>query len=271
MKKSLLLLLLGFLIGVTASYFWCQRNILAVIRTLSVTQSYNIITDAESLRKGLWKNVLDNKEVSLPLIVKWYKEFKYDKEPDLKLLHRIKDYRDKWGVKMPNDINAYLNALPPTLAILQLNKFSANLGKPIEIKYTSIDGRKVDLADLKGKVVLVDFWATWCGPCVGEVPEIKATYAKYHDKGFEIVGISFDQDKDRLQQFIKENEMPWPHYFDGKGWENQFGKQFGIHLIPTMWLIGKNGCVADVNARGDLSDKVGKLLEENIPLPSPAN
>ncbi len=136
------------------------------------------------------------------------------------------------------------------------------VGKPVAIQYTALDGRQVDVAGLKGKVVLVDFWATWCGPCVGEIPNVKAAYEKLHAKGFEIVGISFDQDKEKLEKFVAEKEMTWPQYFDGQGWQNKFGQEFGINSIPTMWLVDKKGNLRDTNAREALEEKAAKLLAE---------
>lgn len=136
------------------------------------------------------------------------------------------------------------------------------VGKPVDIQFAAVDGRNVDLAKMKDKVVLIDFWATWCGPCVAELPNVLAAYEKLHPKGFEIVGISFDEDKEALEKFVAKQKMTWPQFFDGKGWQNKFGQEFGITGIPTMWLVDKKGNLRDVNGREDLSAKVEKLLAE---------
>jgi thiol-disulfide isomerase/thioredoxin len=134
-------------------------------------------------------------------------------------------------------------------------------GTVLDIKFTAADGREVDLAKLRGKVVLIDFWATWCGPCIAELPHVLEAYAKYHDRGFEIVGISFDSDRAKLTTVTGAKQMTWPQFFDGKGWQNQYGQQYGIHGIPTMWLVDKQGKLATKTARQNLAEQVAALLD----------
>lgn len=132
------------------------------------------------------------------------------------------------------------------------------MGKPTQISDANFE-QEVLKSD---KPVLVDFWATWCGPCVAELPHVKEAYERLHPKGFEIVGISFDQSKEKLDSFVAKEKMPWPQYFDGKGWQNKFGQEFGINGIPAMWLVDKKGILRDMNGRADLEKKVEKFLAE---------
>ena len=144
--------------------------------------------------------------------------------------------------------------------------------QPLEMKLTAADGREVDLSKLRGKVVLIDFWATWCGPCIKEMPNVRAAYKKYHDRGFEVIGISFDKapgatpramEKTAAQvnEFAMKNDMPWPHHYDGKYWDNEFGRRFSIHEIPAVFLLGKDGRLITTEAHGERLDReVGRAL-----------
>ena len=137
----------------------------------------------------------------------------------------------------------------------------AFLGKPVSMQFMDINDSPVNLANMKGKVVLIDFWATWCGPCIRELPQVLQVYDKYHQKGFEIVGISFDENLDLLKQMTQDKKMPWSQYFDGKRWGNKFGQEYGIIAIPTMWLVDKTGILVDLHAGVGLEDKIVELLK----------
>ncbi len=124
-----------------------------------------------------------------------------------------------------------------------------------------LEGKTLTLAQYRGKVVLVDFWATWCGPCVNELPNVIAAYEKYRAKGFEIVGISLDQDKEKLTSFLKKHKMEWPQVFDGKGWDSKLAAQYGIQSIPATFLLDGDGKIVASGLRGkQLDEELEKLL-----------
>ena len=140
-------------------------------------------------------------------------------------------------------------------------------GKPLTIAGQLVDGKPFTTADWKGKVVLVDFWATWCGPCRAELPRVEKIYADYHAKGLEILGVSNDQAADDLTKFVKADpKMPWPQLFDSaaaeKGGWNPITTGFGINGIPTMFLIDRKGVLRTVEARESMEDLIPKLLDE---------
>lgn len=138
------------------------------------------------------------------------------------------------------------------------------LGKPMDLELATLDGSPLKLSDLKGKVVLLDFWATWCQPCLQALPEVLDLHGKAHDRGFEIVGISLDTNQAALERMIQERKMSWPQVCDNKGWEGPLVEKLGVDVIPTMWLLDRQGVLRDIKAHEKLEEKVLHLLSEQI-------
>lgn len=140
-----------------------------------------------------------------------------------------------------------------------------------EFEATTLDGRALSPQALRGKVTLLDFWATWCGPCREELPHLKSAYQKYKDRGFEIIGISLDVAKDGSPEAFKkwcaENGVTWPQVFDGKHWEAALAQRFGVKSIPFPMLLDREGRVvhADDQLRGEqLHERIESLLEAPV-------
>ena len=141
---------------------------------------------------------------------------------------------------------------------------------PFTAKTTA--GKPVNFpADYKGKIVLLDFWATWCGPCVAEVPNVVENYKKYHPRGFEILGISLDRADDlpKLTSFTQDKGMPWPQVYDGKMWQAEIATRYGVQSIPFMLLVnGDTGEILgrDSDLRGpNLSPALESALAKKAP------
>jgi peroxiredoxin len=128
---------------------------------------------------------------------------------------------------------------------------------------TDLNGKPLALASLKGKVVLIDFWASWCHPCRGETPNLKKQYSLYKDKGFEILSVSMDSERKNWVQAIEQDGMPWLHVSDLKGWNNEVGRLYGVRGIPDCFLIDADGKIIGDNMRGEsLNNKLAEIFNK---------
>jgi peroxiredoxin len=143
-----------------------------------------------------------------------------------------------------------------------LRRYDA-LNRPFELKFTALDGRKVDLAAMRGKVVIIHFWATWCEPCVEDIEKMTKAYAGLQGLGVEVIGIDLDAKKENVEKFVKEQGVAWPQFWDEEGKNNRIVRQWGVTVFPAMWLIDKKGVLRDLTGETDLMKKLEGLLGED--------
>ena len=126
---------------------------------------------------------------------------------------------------------------------------------------TDLDGNPISLQQYRGKVILLDFWAVWHGPCIAEMPNIKRVYDTYKDQGFDVIGVSLDTDETRLRNYLKKNNVPWRQIFSGRKWKSPLAQQYHIQTIPAPWLIARDGTLVSREAKGA---KLERLVVEAL-------
>ena len=181
------------------------------------------------------------------------------------LMHRIDGHSLQQGIALYDKLSPVIQQSKQGREIAErialLSKVETGNTAPA-FKQASLDNRSIALADYKGKYVLLEFWASWCGPCRAEIPNLVNGYHQFKDKGFDILSVSLDDDKTKWKAAVEQHKMPWIQVSDLKGWKNEVARLYGINAVPANFLIDPDGRIIAQNLRGDLlSDKLKELLK----------
>ncbi len=137
-----------------------------------------------------------------------------------------------------------------------------SVGKAVALRGASVTGQQIDIASLKGKTVIVHYWATWCEPCKDDMKTLKALQEKYKAKGLTLIGVALDNDKSSVTQFLRTNNLPWPHLFEEGGLDSRLANEMGVLTLPTMFLVDAQGKVVNrAILAGQLDEELSKLLK----------
>lgn len=210
-------------------------------------------------RSAIWKNYNNPDPIHMAVDSFLSKYPGHEKEFDL-LKFAVQYLGDHPSSKNYSDRLAELDPNSPEGRQARMRQ---NEGKLFKFDFIDvITGKRITSASLKGKVVVIDFWATWCGPCIAEVPNMKKLYAKYKALGVEFIGISLDSNVSTMKKYCEDNDIPWPQYCEeGKAWDTVLSSSWGIQSIPTVFILDKEGRIASVEVRGRLEQLIPELLK----------
>ena len=149
-----------------------------------------------------------------------------------------------------------------TERVLAADRTRRAIGEPFELTFTSTAGERIDIQEMKGHVVVVVFWATWCANCRQEIRRLDAMHQRLRSRGLRVVGVSLDDSRPALEGFMARDRITWPVHFDGKQWDSDLARRFGIRAIPAVYVIDKSGVLRAVRS-GDIESLVERLLEKN--------
>ena len=182
-------------------------------------------------------------------------------EKGIAVIRQIK--KDYPNTTVGRDADRIINSIQQAEESRKIRRTLTNGAKFPDFSEKDLLGNPLSVSKYEDKVVLVDFWATWCVPCVAELPNIIKAYNKHHSNGFEVIGISLDQDEQKLKSFLKAKEIPWVQYFDGKGWQNKLAAKYGIDSVPATFLLDRQGKIIGQDFRGEaLEEALTKALTD---------
>jgi thiol-disulfide isomerase/thioredoxin len=228
------------------------------------------ISAKSALALGNWINNSEDPKAQAKILEDYTALAKAEPKDDkiagtLMIMSQLGAANDNMSKQAINVIRAHLTGE----AAQQINQQTASLDKPITLVGRTTAGARFNSSTYKGKVILVDFWATWCGPCREALPGVKKLYETYHDKGLEIIGVDCDSSDEKVNAFTKENKMPWVQLreqsqTDQEQW-HPLAKKYGVDAIPTMFIIDKKGILRYLDGEGDTEARVKALLAEPGP------
>jgi peroxiredoxin len=176
-------------------------------------------------------------------------------EKGIAVIRQIK--KDYPNTTVGRDADGIINTIQQHEESRKIRRTLTNGAQFPDFSEKDLVGNPLSVSKYEDKVVLVEFWATWCVPCVAELPNIIKAYNKHHSDGFEVIGISLDQDEQKLKIFLKAKEISWAQYFDGKGWQNKLAAKYGIDSAPATFLLDRQGKIIG-------QDLGGEALEEAL-------